>query len=132
MREIEVLAEEATFSIRIDGVDKPAWGVHGGRNGGVGRAVVNPGTAEERELGMTSAGFYRDFAARVEGIKRDLLTLLRRVRADGGRVAAYGAAAKGGKARLEARRCVREPMKPVVARLLQPFKDRCRVDSQVA
>ena len=33
VREIELLAEEATFAIRIDGVQKPAWGVKGGHNG---------------------------------------------------------------------------------------------------
>lgn len=56
VREIELLAEKATFSIRIDGVSKPAWGVHGGRNGGPGRAVVNPGTPQERELEPFSDG----------------------------------------------------------------------------
>ena len=56
VREIEVLAEQATFAIRIDGVDKPAWGVRGGKNGGVGRVVVNPGTPSERELAPFSDG----------------------------------------------------------------------------
>jgi N-methylhydantoinase B len=56
VREIEVLAERATFSIRIDGVSKPAWGVYGGKNGGAGRAVVNPGTPKERELEPFSDG----------------------------------------------------------------------------
>ena len=56
IREIELLAEKATFSIRIDGVAKPAWGVHGGLNGGSGRAVVNPGTPKERELEPFSDG----------------------------------------------------------------------------
>ena len=56
VRELEVLAEQATFAIRIDGVAKPAWGVHGGRNGGVGRVVVNPGTDAERELEPFSDG----------------------------------------------------------------------------
>ena len=56
VREIELLAEEATFAIRIDGVQKPAWGVKGGHNGGAGRAVLNPGTAQERELDPFSDG----------------------------------------------------------------------------
>jgi N-methylhydantoinase B len=56
IREIEVLAEEATFAIRIDGVTKPAWGVHGGKCGGSGRAVVNPGGENERELEPFSDG----------------------------------------------------------------------------
>ena len=56
IREIELLAEEATFAIRIDGVQKPAWGVKGGHNGGAGRAVLNPGTPQERELDPFSDG----------------------------------------------------------------------------
>ena len=56
VREIELLADEATFAIRIDGVKKPAWGVKGGQNGGAGRAVLNPGTADERELEPFSDG----------------------------------------------------------------------------
>ena len=56
VREVEVLAEEATFAIRIDGVEMPAWGVKGGRNGGSGRVVVNPGTAQERLLAPFSDG----------------------------------------------------------------------------
>ena len=56
VREIELLAEQATFAIRIDGVQKPAWGVKGGHNGGAGRAVLNPGTPQERELDPFSDG----------------------------------------------------------------------------
>ena len=56
VREVEVLADEATFSIRIDGVEQPSWGVKGGRNGGSGRAVVNPGTPQERQLNPFSDG----------------------------------------------------------------------------
>lgn len=56
VREVEVLAREATFSIRIDGVKMPAWGVRGGKNGGRGRAVVNPGTDQERLLDPFSDG----------------------------------------------------------------------------
>ncbi|MED5360751.1 MAG: hydantoinase B/oxoprolinase family protein [Pseudomonadota bacterium] len=56
VREIELLAEQATFAIRIDGVQKPAWGVKGGHNGGAGRAVLNPGTPQEHELDPFSDG----------------------------------------------------------------------------
>lgn len=56
VREVEVLADRATFAIRIDGVDKPAWGVYGGKCGGSGRAVVNPGTPTERQLKPFSDG----------------------------------------------------------------------------
>ena len=56
VREIELLADEATFAIRIDGVQKPAWGVSGGQNGGAGRAILNPGKVDERELEPFSDG----------------------------------------------------------------------------
>lgn len=39
--------------------------------------------------------FYRDFAKRVEQLRTELLVLLQGLRADGRRIAAYGAAAKG-------------------------------------
>jgi hypothetical protein len=50
--------------------------------------------AMERERGINDVAFYRNFAARVESIKDRLSTLLHQLRADGRRVAAYGAAAK--------------------------------------
>ena len=56
IREIELLAAEATFALRIDGVRKQPWGVKGGKNGGAGRAIVNPGTDSERELDPLSDG----------------------------------------------------------------------------
>ncbi len=56
IREIELLADEATFALRIDGVRKQPWGVKGGKNGGAGRAIVNPGTDSERELDPLSDG----------------------------------------------------------------------------
>ena len=56
VREIEVLAEEAMLSIRIDSVDNPPWGVAGGQSGRGGRCVVNPGRADERELPPLSDG----------------------------------------------------------------------------
>lgn len=56
VRELEVLADNLTFAIRIDGVEMPAWGVKGGKNGGKGRAVVNPGTERERLLDPFSDG----------------------------------------------------------------------------
>jgi hypothetical protein len=49
----------------------------------------------ERETGLTSFDYFRDFGTRVEGIKRALLELLRSLKADGRSIAAYGAAAKG-------------------------------------
>jgi len=56
VREYEVLAEHAVLSMRIDSVVNPPWGVSGGKAGGTGRAVVNPGTPEERVLAPLSDG----------------------------------------------------------------------------
>ncbi len=50
VRDIRVIADEATIGLRLDNVKYPAWGVNGGQSGRSGRVVVNPGTPEEREL----------------------------------------------------------------------------------
>lgn len=50
---------------------------------------------EERELGITDFGYYADFAKKVEAVREELLLVLGGLRADGARIAAYGAAAKG-------------------------------------
>jgi SAM-dependent methyltransferase len=57
--------------------------------------VVTDYLTRERETGMTTFDYYRDFAATVERIKTELLWLLQRLKGDGARIAAYGAAAKG-------------------------------------
>jgi SAM-dependent methyltransferase len=49
----------------------------------------------EQASGLTSIGYYRDFAEKVDGIRAALRELLEGLRADGKTVAAYGAAAKG-------------------------------------
>jgi hypothetical protein len=49
----------------------------------------------EREQGLTDFGYYREFGRRVDEIRSSLLELLRRLRAEGNTIAAYGAAAKG-------------------------------------
>ena len=49
----------------------------------------------ERAERLTSFAYYREFGARVEGIKRDLTALLGELKRDGKSFAAYGAAAKG-------------------------------------
>jgi SAM-dependent methyltransferase len=49
----------------------------------------------ERELGVTTLDYYRDFGARVEESKRALLEFLIGARRDGRRIAGYGAPAKG-------------------------------------
>ena len=51
--------------------------------------------AAERRAGVDQAGYYQGFARTVEGVRSELLALLRRLRGEGKRVAAYGAAAKG-------------------------------------
>jgi SAM-dependent methyltransferase len=50
---------------------------------------------EECSRGMGSIDFYRGFARRVSKLKEELVTLLRRLKSSGKRIAAYGAAAKG-------------------------------------
>jgi SAM-dependent methyltransferase len=49
----------------------------------------------ERESGLDRLDYYLDFARRVERVKTELLALLRGLKGDGRRIAAYGAAAKG-------------------------------------
>ncbi len=56
LREYEILAEEATFAIRIDSVKNPPWGFDGGMCGGVGRVWINRGKPDERELPPLSDG----------------------------------------------------------------------------
>ncbi len=51
--------------------------------------------AEEAEREMNKINYYRDFTQRVEKLKADLLRLLRSIKKQGKRIAAYGAAAKG-------------------------------------
>lgn len=56
VREYEILAEDAMLAVRIDSVTNPPWGIEGGMSGGVGRAVVNPGSGRERLLSPLSDG----------------------------------------------------------------------------
>ncbi len=57
--------------------------------------TVDAYLAAEEDSGLTSADYYRGFAARVETTRRRLRRLLEDLRSDGARIAAYGAAAKG-------------------------------------
>jgi SAM-dependent methyltransferase len=50
---------------------------------------------EEASLGMGGPGYYRPLARRAAALREELGGLLRRLRAEGKRLAAYGAAAKG-------------------------------------
>ncbi len=49
----------------------------------------------EIEAGLLSSGTYAHFHLRVEGVKQDLLNFLLKAKADGKKVAGYGAPAKG-------------------------------------
>jgi SAM-dependent methyltransferase len=51
--------------------------------------------ADEEAIGLTRLGYYRDFADRVDNLCDSLRVLIDDLRADGNRVACYGAAAKG-------------------------------------
>ena len=51
--------------------------------------------AEERERGLDRINYYRGFAQRVQTLKTEVSSLLRTLKSDGKRLAAYGAAAKG-------------------------------------
>jgi N-methylhydantoinase B len=50
VRELEILADDVVMSIRLDSTKKAPWGVAGGMSGRVGKATVNPGCADERQL----------------------------------------------------------------------------------
>lgn len=49
----------------------------------------------EKKLGVSTPGYYRAFAGKVERLRTDLLALLADLRAQGKSIAAYGASAKG-------------------------------------
>jgi SAM-dependent methyltransferase len=64
--------------------------VHGQRKSAVGSLL-----AEEELWGVNGSGFYKGFAAAVQNLKNSLRSLLRKLKRNGNRLAAYGAAAKG-------------------------------------
>jgi len=57
VRDVRVLAEQATLGIRLDNCKYPAFGVNGGHGGRPGRVMVNPGREDERELDTMGDGF---------------------------------------------------------------------------
>jgi nucleoside-diphosphate-sugar epimerase/SAM-dependent methyltransferase len=65
--------------------------VHSGGMSDRARALLD----EERAIGLDTVDYYRDFAARVRAFRQETRRLIGEVRAAGGRIAAYGAAAKG-------------------------------------
>lgn len=58
-------------------------------------AAVTALLDEERAAGMLGCDYYAGFAGRVAGLRTDLLALLAQLKAQGKRIAAYGASAKG-------------------------------------
>ncbi|HEV2035657.1 MAG TPA: class I SAM-dependent methyltransferase [Candidatus Dormibacteraeota bacterium] len=63
------------------------------------RGIPHPSVAamlgEERAIGMTSMGYYSRFGEQVRALRKQLVEALRRLKAGGNRIAAYGASAKG-------------------------------------
>ena len=85
-------------------VDVEWIAIHGGSlrvtvahaRSGVGRSQVVEARLEDEEArGLTRLPYYARFAGAVEELRDQLTRLLRQLRADGHRIAAYGAAAKG-------------------------------------
>lgn len=78
--------------IPIHGGSLRFWVAHAG-------APVKPGVAallaEECDQGMTHREYYRSFATQVSALRDELTAKLHRLRSQGRRIAAYGAAAKG-------------------------------------
>jgi SAM-dependent methyltransferase len=76
--------------------------IHGGslrlfmaHAGAPASAAVGELLAQEKSEGLLGFDYYRDFGERVARLKQQLLALLRRLRGEGHRIAAYGASAKG-------------------------------------
>ena len=132
VREFEVLAPSAMLSNRIDANEHPPWGISGGKMGGTGRCIVNPGRPDQRVLPAIADGtiLKRGDVFRMEtggggGWGHPFDREPERVRADvlGGFVSVrsarddYGVVLKGRKRELdvEATRQLRETARPPVA-----------------
>ncbi len=59
------------------------------------QASVSEALADEYALGIDTIRYFEDFSLRVQHVKQSLLALLRNLKAEGKRIGAYGAAAKG-------------------------------------
>ena len=79
--------------VAIHGGSLRVTAVHEGREGD--RTVVRALLEEEEVWGVGRAASYRDYALRVDRLGRELKGLLTRLKSEGRRIAAYGAAAKG-------------------------------------
>ena len=62
---------------------------------GKSESMVQSLLAEEREWGVNGQTFYESFTDKVLNLKKESLRLLKRLKGNGKRIAAYGAAAKG-------------------------------------
>jgi SAM-dependent methyltransferase len=77
--------------------------IHGGTlrlfvgrpEGAVPSGAVRGLLDEEARYGLDVVAFYQDFGHAVEGVRRTLVSQLARLKAEGKRIAAYGASAKG-------------------------------------
>ncbi len=84
------------FDVHTTPVHGGSIRVHAARAGQQPRLPsVDVVTAAEAEAGLDSGSGWREFARRVSAIRTGLPQLLSRLRDEGARVAAYGAAAKG-------------------------------------
>jgi SAM-dependent methyltransferase len=79
--------------IPIHGGTIQVWVSHAGEEGA--RPAVAKMLADEKGWGVDQRRFYADFGTRVERLRDDVVGTLDRLRADGKRIGAYGAAAKG-------------------------------------
>jgi C-methyltransferase C-terminal domain len=68
---------------------------HEGRAAGVPSSAVDRMLQEETEWGVNDASFYLGFGAQVDSLRCELQALLRELKAQGKRIAVYGASAKG-------------------------------------
>lgn len=50
IREVEILADDCQFGVRMDNVKHPPWGVNGGMCARSGRVTINPGKPDQLEL----------------------------------------------------------------------------------
>jgi SAM-dependent methyltransferase len=79
--------------IPIHGGTIQVWVSHMGEEGA--RPAVAKMLADEKAWGVDQRRFYADFGTRVERLRDDVVGTLDRLKAEGKRIGAYGAAAKG-------------------------------------
>ncbi|MEL6102168.1 MAG: NAD-dependent epimerase/dehydratase family protein [Pseudomonadota bacterium] len=82
-------------------IDVERLSIHGGSlrmtfsKSGSASPMVDQILKEEQEIGLGEFSYYTDFAQRVRAFREDVRNLIGSLKADGHRLAAYGAAAKG-------------------------------------